>query len=79
VFYLKGQPFRAIRQNWLLTRDVYTLLRYKKYWQGVTVLGLCTIGNNVTIATGAVVCSDFPEDNIVIGGIPADILKRIAD
>lgn len=43
---------------------------------GATILGPCTIGNNVTIAAGAVVCTDFPEDNIVIGGVPAVILKR---
>lgn len=32
------------------------------------------IGNNVTIAPNAVVVKDVP-DNVVVGGIPAKILK----
>ena len=35
---------------------------------------LVTIGNNVTIAAGAVVVKDVP-DNAVVGGNPAKILK----
>lgn len=41
---------------------------------GVTILGPVNIGNNVTIAAGAVVIHDIP-DNCVVGGIPAKILK----
>lgn len=41
---------------------------------GVTILALITIGNNVTIAAGAVVTKDVP-DNCIVGGIPARILK----
>lgn len=41
---------------------------------GVTILGPVTIGNNVTIGAGAVVTKDIP-DNVVVGGIPAQILK----
>lgn len=41
---------------------------------GVTILGPVKIGNNVTIAAGAVVTKDIP-DNCVVGGIPAKILK----
>ena len=32
------------------------------------------IGNNVTIAAGAVVTKDVP-DNVIVGGIPAKVLK----
>ena len=42
---------------------------------GVTILGPITIGNNVTIAAGAVVNKDVL-DNCIIGGIPAQILKK---
>lgn len=41
---------------------------------GVTILGPIKIGNNVTIAAGAVVIKDIP-DNAVVGGVPARILK----
>jgi maltose O-acetyltransferase len=34
------------------------------------------IGNNVVIASGAVVTKDVP-DNVVVGGTPAKIIKRI--
>lgn len=47
-------------------------------WVGakVTFLDGCKIGNNCVIAAGSVVNSVFP-DNVVIGGIPAKILKEI--
>lgn len=41
---------------------------------GATILGPVTIGNNVTIAAGAVVLNDVP-DNAVVGGVPAKVLK----
>lgn len=42
---------------------------------GATILAPITIGNNVTVAAGAVVTKDVP-DNCVVGGIPARILKK---
>lgn len=47
-------------------------------WVGakVTFLDGCRIGNNCVIAAGSVVNSVFP-DNVVIGGVPAKILKEI--
>lgn len=41
---------------------------------GVTILGPITIGNNVTIAAGAVVLDNVP-DNCVVAGVPARIVK----
>ncbi len=41
---------------------------------GSTILGPVKIGNNVTIAAGAVVVKDVP-DNCVVGGNPAKIIK----
>jgi acetyltransferase-like isoleucine patch superfamily enzyme len=47
-------------------------------WVGakVTFLDGCSIGNNSVVAAGAVVNGIFP-DNVVIGGVPAKILKTI--
>lgn len=47
-------------------------------WIGakVTFLDGSKIGNNCVVAAGAVVSGAFP-DNVVIGGIPAKILKEI--
>lgn len=41
---------------------------------GATILGPIRIGNNVTIAAGAVVTKDVP-DNVVVAGVPAIIVK----
>ena len=47
-------------------------------WVGakVTFLDGCMIGNNTVVAAGAVVNGVFP-DNVIIGGIPAKILKSL--
>ena len=41
---------------------------------GATILGPVRIGHNVTIAAGAVVLHDVP-DNAVVAGVPAKIVK----
>lgn len=41
-----------------------------------TILPGVTIGNNVIVAAGAVVTKDVP-DNCVVGGIPAQIIKKL--
>lgn len=35
------------------------------------------LGNNVTVGVGAVVVSDFKEDNIVLAGVPAKVIKKV--
>lgn len=42
---------------------------------GVTVLAPCKIGNNVTVAAGAVVDLREIPDNAVVAGVPAKIVK----
>ena len=42
---------------------------------GARVIGGVIVGNNVTIAPNAVVSHDV-EDNVVVGGIPAKIIRR---
>lgn len=47
-------------------------------WVGakVTFLDGCSVGNNTVVAAGAVVKDCFPP-NVVIGGVPAKILKKM--
>jgi len=35
-----------------------------------------TLGNNVVVASGAIVTKSF-SDNVVIGGVPADVIKKL--
>lgn len=48
-------------------------------WLGanVTILPEVELGNHVIVAAGSVVTKPFKEDNIVIGGVPAKVLKKI--
>lgn len=50
----------------------------KNVWIGnnVTILKNSEIGDNTIIATGAIVSGKFPS-NVVIGGVPAKIIKKI--
>ena len=41
---------------------------------GAIIIGPVTIGNNVTIAAGAVVTKDVP-DNAIVAGVPAKIIS----
>lgn len=45
---------------------------------GAKILGTVKIGNNVTVGANAVVTKDIP-DNVVVGGIPAKIIKYKLD
>src|SRR5690606_34517866 len=49
-------------------------------WIGARVIILpgVTIGNNVVIASGAVVTKSFPS-NCIIGGVPANVIKTISE
>jgi acetyltransferase-like isoleucine patch superfamily enzyme len=50
----------------------------KNVWicNNVTILKNSEVGENSIIATGAVVSGIFPS-NVVIGGIPAKIIKKL--
>ena len=43
----------------------------------VTILAGVKLGNHVVIAAGAVVSGSFEEDNILIGGVPAKVIKKL--
>lgn len=65
----------------LLDRNAYeygNIVIGKNCWMGakVTILPGVRLGDNVTIAANSVVTRSFP-DNVVIGGIPAKIIKNI--
>lgn len=45
---------------------------------GATVLPGVTIGENSVVAAGAVVSKDVP-DNVIVGGVPAKIIKSITE
>lgn len=47
-----------------------------KFGANSIVIGPITIGNNVTIAAGAVVTKDIP-DNCVVAGVPAKIIRNL--
>ena len=49
-------------------------------WIGgsVTILPGVHIGNNVVVAAGAVVTHDVA-DNTLVGGVPAKVLKKLAE
>jgi len=55
-----------------------SILIKKNAWIGAnaTILPGVTIGENAVVAAGAVVSKDVP-DNVVVGGVPAKIIKTI--
>lgn len=52
----------------------------KNVWVGSnsTILQGVTVGDNAVVAAGAVVNKNVP-DNVVVGGVPAKIIKKITD
>lgn len=70
-----GDLSKSIREQGVTSKGI---ILGNNIWVGakVTFLDGCKIGNNSVIAAGAVVKGNFP-DNVVIGGIPAKILKQL--
>lgn len=60
------------------TLDLKSILIKRNAWIGAaaTILPGITIGENAIVAAGAVVNKDVP-DNMIVGGIPAKIIKSI--
>ncbi|MGE8513089.1 Acetyltransferase (isoleucine patch superfamily) [Chryseobacterium rhizoplanae] len=71
----ENHPLQPQHRKGLMGKSI--LIR-KNAWIGAnaTILPGVTIGENAVIAAGAVVSKDVP-DNVVVGGIPAKIIKTI--
>lgn len=61
--YTNDEPIRIGDNCWLGTN--------------VVILPGVQLGKHVVVAAGAVVVESFPENDILIGGVPAKILKRL--
>ncbi|HXR84429.1 MAG TPA: sugar O-acetyltransferase [Hanamia sp.] len=71
----ENHPLDPDNRRALITKPVVIK---RKAWIGAaaTILPGVTIGENSVVAAGAVVTKDVP-DNVIIGGVPAKIIKSI--
>jgi acetyltransferase-like isoleucine patch superfamily enzyme len=71
----ESHPLNPTERQSLIPKPIYIK---KNAWIGAnaTILQGVTIGENSVIAAGSVVSKDVP-DNVVVGGIPAKIIKEI--
>ena len=71
----EGHPISIEDRHALIPKPI---LIKKNAWIGAnaTILQGVTIGENSVVAAGSVVSKDVP-DNVIVGGIPAKILKNI--
>jgi acetyltransferase-like isoleucine patch superfamily enzyme len=71
----EGHPIDPDNRHALVPKTIHIK---KNAWigAGATILQGVTIGENSVIAAGSVVSKDVP-DNVIVGGIPAKIIKKI--
>ncbi|TDS07554.1 DapH/DapD/GlmU-related protein [Sphingobacterium paludis] len=71
----EGHPLTPGRRATLTAGHIHIK---KNAWigAGATILQGVTIGENAIVAAGAIVSKDVP-DNMIVGGIPAKIMKSI--
>lgn len=71
----EGHPLELTNRHALVPKPIHIK---KNAWIGAnaTILQGVTIGENAVVASGAVVSKDVP-DNVIVGGIPAKIIKNI--
>ncbi|MFD2287985.1 sugar O-acetyltransferase [Pedobacter petrophilus] len=71
----EGHPISPEYRHSLIPKPIHIK---KNAWIGAsaTILQGVTIGENAIVAAGAVVSEDVP-DNVIVGGIPAKIIKDI--
>lgn len=71
----EGHPISPEERHSLVPKPIHIK---KNAWIGanVTILQGVTIGENSVVAAGSVVSKDVP-DNVIVGGIPAKIIKTI--
>ena len=86
VMFARNCTIQTTDSHAILDRDTHKLINNGPHtvtigdnvWvaQGASILKNAKIPSNTIIATGAVVTSAFDDENIIIGGMPARILKR---
>lgn len=71
----ESHPLNPAERQSLIPKSIHIK---KNAWIGAnaTILQGVTIGENAVVAAGSVVSKDVP-DNVVVGGIPAKIIKEI--
>ena len=71
----EGHPISPEQRHSLVPKHIHIK---KNAWicANATILHGVTIGQNAVVAAGSVVTKDVP-DNVVVGGIPAQILKKL--
>ncbi len=71
----EGHPINANERHSLIPKRIHIK---KNAWIGAnaTILQDVTIGENAIVAAGSVVSKDVP-NNVIVGGIPAKIIKEI--
>lgn len=71
----EGHPIEPQDRHSLIPRPIHIK---RNAWIGAnaTILQGVTIGENAVVAAGSVVSKDVP-DNMIVGGIPAKIIKEI--
>lgn len=71
----EGHPISPSERHSLIPKPIHIK---KNAWIGAnaSILQGVTIGENSVVAAGSVVSSDVP-DNVIVGGIPAKVLKKI--
>jgi acetyltransferase-like isoleucine patch superfamily enzyme len=71
----EGHPTTIEDRHSLIPKPI---LIKKNAWIGAnaTILQGVTIGENAVVAAGSMVYKDVP-DNVVVGGVPAKIIKHI--
>jgi acetyltransferase-like isoleucine patch superfamily enzyme len=71
----ESHPLNPAERQSLIPKPIHIK---KNAWIGAnaTILQGVTIGENAVVASGSVVTKDVP-DNVVVGGIPAKIIKEI--
>lgn len=71
----EGHPISPENRHSLIPKSIHIK---KNVWigAGATVLQGVTIGENAIIAAGAIVSKNVP-DNVIVGGIPAKVIKTI--
>lgn len=73
----EGHPLEPARRKALEVKPV-VIKRNAWIGAGASILPGVTVGENAVVAAGAVVNKDVP-DNTVVAGIPAKVVKNIAD